>query len=287
MVPVIKFNNGVEMPQEGFGVFQITDFEECKRAVLEALANGYRLIDTAQVYRNEKAVGAALQETDVPRSEIFLTTKVWLPFFGDRVTAQSVEHSLDNLQTDYLDLVLLHEPYGDYYGAYRDLEKMNADGRIRAIGVSNFDEGQLLDLSHQMVIIPAVNQVELNLYQQQKSLREFQQNCDITIEAWAPLGEAQGSMMDEPVVQKIANNHHCTSAQVLLRYLTQLQAVIIPKTVHQERMRENLNIWSFSLTSQEMTALAKLDKGRWFSPDRHSLLTTRHYENLIDQGLDY
>jgi 2,5-diketo-D-gluconate reductase A len=286
-IPLTKLNNGRTMPQEGFGVFQITDFAECKQAVLDALDAGYRLIDTAQVYCNERAVGAALQATTVPRNEIFLTTKVWLPFFGDGITAKSVDCSLTNLKTDYLDLVLLHEPYGDYYGAYRDLEKLVRAGKVRSIGVSNFDAGQLMDLAHQMTIKPAVNQVEFNLYQQQEELRKYQSEQEIALEAWAPLGEAQGMILREPAVAKIAHVHRRTPAQIILRYLTQLGAVVIPKTVHPDRMRENLAIWDFQLSLTEMQQLASLDKGSWLSPDRHSVMATRHYMHLIDQGLDY
>lgn len=284
---MIELNNGQKIPQEGFGTFQITDFDECKRAVLNALDLGYRLIDTAQVYQNERAVGAALKETTVPRSDIFVTTKVWLPFFGDDTTAQSVEASLTRLGLDYLDLVLLHEPYGDYYGAYRDLEKLNVAGKVKSIGVSNFDAGQLLDLTHQMTITPAINQVELNLYQQQTALRKFQQIHNIAIEAWAPLGEANGTILDEPAVFKIAAKYHKTNAQVLLRYLVQLGAIIIPKAVQIEHMQENFEIWDFELTTDEMNQLAILDKNKWLSPNRHSLSSTQHYMNLIDEGLDY
>jgi len=262
MIPTIQLNNGQKMPQEGFGTFQITDFETCKKAVLKALDMGYRLIDTAQVYRNERAVGAALKLTSVPRSEIFVTTKVWLPFFGDDITAQSVENSLQRMGLDYLDLVLLHEPYGDYYGAYRDLEKLVVAGKIKSIGVSNFDAGQLLDLDHQMKITPAVNQVELNLYQQQTDLRKFQAEKKIAIEAWAPLGEVNGSILQEPAVLQIAEKYHKTSAQILLHYLVQLGAVIIPKAVQESHMRDNLAIWDFDLSLSEMHQLAILDKNK-------------------------
>jgi len=287
MIPVIQLNNGQKMPQEGFGTFQITDFETCKNAVLKALDLGYRLIDTAQVYRNERAVGAALKLTTVPRADIFVTTKVWLPFFGDDVTARSVENSLQLMGLDYLDLVLLHEPYGDYYGAYRDLEKLVMVGKIKSIGVSNFDAGQLLDLSHQMKITPAVNQVELNLYQQQTNLRKFQTENKIAIEAWAPLGEVNGSILKEPTVLQIAKKYHKTSAQVLLHYLVQLGVVIIPKAVQERHMRDNLAIWDFDFSALEMRQLAILDKKKWLSPNRHALSSTKHYMDLIDEGLDY
>ncbi|MFC6177014.1 aldo/keto reductase [Companilactobacillus huachuanensis] len=286
MIPTIQLNNGQKMPQEGFGTFQITDFETCKNAVLKALDMGYRLIDTAQVYKNEQAVGAALKLTSVPRSEIFVTTKVWLPFFGDDVTEKSVEDSLQRLGLDYLDLVLLHEPYGDYYGAYRDLEKLVVAGKIRSIGVSNFDAGQLMDLTHQMQITPAVNQVELNLYQQQDDLRKYQTEKQIIIEAWAPLGEVNGSILQEPSVVQIAEKYHKTTAQILLHYLVQLGAVIIPKSVQESHMRDNLDIWNFDLSLSEMQQLAILNKNKWLSPNRHTLGSTKHYMDLIDEGLD-
>ncbi|WP_300558070.1 aldo/keto reductase [Companilactobacillus sp.] len=287
MIPTITLNNGLEMPLEGFGTFQMTDFETCKQAVLNALDGGYRLIDTAQVYRNERAVGAALRETDIPRNEIFVTTKVWLPFYGIDKTQTSVNESLKRLGLDYLDLVLLHEPYSDYYGAYQALEKFNHQGIVRAIGVSNFDAGQILDLAHNSEITPAVNQVELNLYQQQNELRKIHQELKIRTEAWAPLGEASGHILAEPTVEKIAQQYHKTVAQVLLRYLIQLDAVIIPKSSHKKRMLENSDIWNFSLTFDEMDQLVKLNKNKWLSPDRHSLSATKHYQDLIDQGLDY
>jgi diketogulonate reductase-like aldo/keto reductase len=287
MIPTITLNNGLEMPLEGFGTFQLTDFETCKKAVLAALNNGYRLIDTAQVYRNERAVGAALHETNIPRNEIFVTTKVWIPFFGIDTTRTSVLESLKRLGLDYLDLVILHEPYGDYYGAYQALEKLNHQGIVRAIGVSNFDAGQILDLTHNSEIIPTVNQVELNLYQQQNELRKVQQRLNIVTEAWAPLGEASGPIFQEPTVQTIAQHYEKTPAQILLRYLIQLNAVIIPKTSHQKRMIENADIWNFSLSIDEMNQLAKLDKKKWLSPDRHSLSVTQHYQDLIEQGLNY
>ena len=281
MIPNVTLNNHRLIPQEGLGVFQITDFTACRQAVLAALQAGYRLIDTAQVYHNEAAVGAALQMTTVPRAELFITTKVWLSAFGAHRTAQSVKQSLHQLRLDYLDLVLLHEPYGDYYEAYRELEQLVTAGLVRSIGVSNFDAGQLLDLSHQMQLTPAVNQVELNLYQQQRELRQYQQAHGIALEAWAPLGEAQGPMFTEPAVQKLAQKFDKTPAQIILRYLTQLDAIIIPKTVHPARMHENQAIWDFQLTAFDMQQLAALDKGRWLSPDRHALTTTQHYMDLL------
>lgn len=285
-IPSLTLNNHRLIPQEGLGVFQMTDFNTCKQAVLSALHSGYRLIDTAQVYQNEAAVGAALQVAAVPRDELFITTKVWLTAYGQQQTVESVKKSLTRLHLDYLDLVLLHEPYGDYYGAYRGLEQLVTAGLVRTIGVSNFDAGQLLDLSHQMSIKPAVNQVELNLYQQQAPLRRNQRSAGIALEAWAPFGEAPAQLFAEPTVQQLSRQHDKTPAQILLRYLTQLGAIVIPKTVHATRMRENQALWDFALTPTDLHQLAALDRGHWLSPDRHSLAATQHYMDLIDADSD-
>lgn len=282
----IQLNSGATMPRAGFGTFRLVDFETCRRAVLQALDAGYRLIDTAQVYRNEAAVGAALKETTVPREQIFVTTKVWLPFFGHRITAASVDDSLKRLGLDYLDLVLLHEPYGDYYGAYRDLERLVQAGKVRSVGVSNFDAGQLIDLSHQMAITPAVNQVELNVYQQQVALRQAHGELGIVTEGWAPLGEDYKAFLAEPMILAIAKQHGKTVAQILLRYLLQLNTIVIPSTTNLAHLRANATIWDFELSKAEMAQLARLDKKRWLSPDRHSVKATQHYMKLIDEGLE-
>lgn len=287
MIEHVKLNTGFLMPKVGLGTFGITDFEACRLAVLRALDAGYRLIDTAQVYRNERAVGQALRQSDVPRNEIFVTTKVWLPFYGDHKTADSVEQSLKRLRLDYLDLVLLHEPFGDYYGAYRDLERLVDSGQIKSIGVSNFDEGQILDLNHQMRITPAVNQIELNLYQRQDSLRNFDKQYQIVTEAWAPLGEVGGSILQQPIVSKIAQQYGKSPAQILLKYLLQLDVVVIPKTTDPVHLQQNINLFDFNLTADDMAQLQNLNKNKWLSQNRHSLSVTKHYQDLIDVGLDY
>lgn len=287
MIPQMQLNSGHKMPQVGFGTFQITDFEECRLAVLRALKAGYRLIDTAQVYRNERAVGIAIKESLIPRNEIFVTTKVWLPFFGDHKTALAVMQSLKRLDLDYLDLVLLHEPYGDYYGAYRDLEHLVQTGQVKSIGVSNFDEGQIFDLNHQMTITPAVNQVELNLYQRQDSLRSLDKELNIVTQAWAPLGEVSGSILRQPIVMQIAQQHHKTAAQILLKYLLQLNVSVIPKTTNPTHLLQNIDLFDFKLSTENMFQLKNLNKNKWLSPDRHALSVTKHYQELIDAGLDY
>lgn len=287
MIPQMQLNSGHKMPQVGFGTFQITDFEECRLAVLKALKAGYRLIDTAQIYRNERAVGVAIKESLIPRSEIFVTTKVWLPFFGDHKTALAVAQSLKRMDLDYLDLVLLHEPYGDYYGAYRDLEHLVQTGQVKSIGVSNFDEGQIFDLNHQMTITPAVNQVELNIYQRQDSLRSLDKELNIVTQAWAPLGEVSGSILQQPVVLQIAQQYHKTAAQVLLKYLLQLNVSVIPKTTDPVHLLQNIDLFDFKLSTENMFQLKHLNKNKWLSPNRHSLSVTKHYQELIEAGLDY
>lgn len=283
MTATIQLNNGIEIPREGLGTYQLKDLTECKRVVLDALENGYRLIDTSQVYHNEAAVGAAIRESAVAREQVFVTTKVWLPFYGDQVTMNAVKRSLSRMGLDYLDLVLLHEPYGDYYGAYRALERLQQEGLVRAIGVSNFDASQLLDLSHHAEIPPAVNQVEFNVYQQQVPLRRFQRANQIALEAWAPLGEVQEPILQEPLVHQLATKYHKTPGQILLRFLTQQGAIVIPKAAQHQHLMDNIRIWDFTMTPGELGMLAKLDKGRWLSPDRRALTTTQHYMDLIDQ----
>lgn len=286
MSPLIPLNNGQKLPQIGYGTFQITDFEDCKQAVLKALDLGYRLIDTAQIYQNEAAVGAALQETHIPRSEIFVTTKVWISNYGQTVTEKSIEDSLDRMGLTYFDLVLLHEPYGDYYAAYRDLEKLVMQGKIKTIGVSNFDAGQLLDLMHQMRITPAVNQIEVNIYQQQHCLQAFQTQHGIVTQAWAPLGETSGPILVEPIVVNLAHKYRRSPAQILLRFLIQLGVTVIPKAIQVDHMRENIQLGDFELTAVEMKQLTILDKKKWLSPSRHSLCVTQHYMELMDAGLN-
>ena len=261
-VPNIKLANGVEMPQEGFGVYQVPDFDQCKQAVLDALKAGYRHIDTAQAYGNEEAVGAAIKESGVDRHDIFITTKVWLNAFGDGTAEASIQESMKKLGTDYLDLVLLHQPFGDYYGAYRDLEKMYKAGTLRAIGVSNFYPRVYVDLALHADVKPLVNQVETHVFDQERGLRPWLKKYGAAIESWGPLAEGQNGLFTDPTLTKIGQNYGKTPAQVALRFLAQDGVIIIPKSVHADRMAENLDIWDFQLSDDEMATIKKMDTAK-------------------------
>lgn len=283
-VKSIKLNNDVIMPQEGFGVYKIKDLNECETAVSQALSVGYRSIDTAQAYGNESAVGAAIAKSGIPREQLFLTTKVWITDYGQGQTYDSVMESLQRLQTDYVDLIFLHEPWNDFYGAWRDLIKLQQEGRVRALGLSNFNGAQIVDLSHNTGAKPAVVQVETNLYNQEVPMRQLAQQLNFAVEAWAPLGEGQFNMLDDSVASAIGKKHHLTVAQTILRYLTQLGVIVIPKTVHQSRMKENLDIWNVQLSDEEMAQLAGQDRGHGMSWDRTQAKVAEHYMQLIDKG---
>ena len=255
----VTLNNGIKMPILGYGVYQVTQ-EECERCVLDALKVGYRSLDTAQSYFNEEQVGNAIQKSGVPREEIFLTTKVWVEHYGYEQAKASVMESMHKLQTDYLDLVLLHQPFSDTYGAYRALEELYAEGKIRAIGVSNFYVDRMVDFASFNQIKPMVNQVETHIFQQQKELKEWADKYGIQLEAWAPFGEGRNGTFDNPVVREIGARYHKTAAQVMLRWNIQRGIVVIPKSTHLERMKENFEVFDFVLTSEEMAAIADLDR---------------------------
>ena len=255
----VTLNNGIKMPILGYGVYQVTQ-EECERCVLNALKVGYRSLDTAQSYFNEEQVGNAIQKSGVPREEIFLTTKVWVEHYGYEQAKASVMESMRKLQTDYLDLVLLHQPFSDTYGAYRALEELYAEGKIRAIGVSNFYVDRMVDFASFNQIKPMVNQVETHIFQQQKELKEWADKYGIQLEAWAPFGEGRNGTFDNPVVREIGARYHKTAAQVMLRWNIQRGVVVIPKSTHLERMKENFEVFDFVLTSEEMAAIADLDR---------------------------
>lgn len=255
----VTLYNGVKMPIIGYGVYQITQ-NECERCVLDALKAGYRSIDTAQSYFNEEQVGSAIKKSGVPRDELFITTKVWVEHYGYEEAKQSVIESMKKLQTDYLDLVLLHQPFSDYYGAYRALEDLYEEGRIRAIGVSNFYPDRMVDIASFSKIKPMVNQVETHPYNQQKIAKEWMDKYSVQIEAWAPFGEGRGNMFSDPVISDIAKKHSRSVAQVILRWHIQRGVVVIPKSTHFERMKENINVFDFELTEDEMSAIASLDK---------------------------
>ncbi len=254
----MKLYNGVEIPANGFGVYQVSK-EDCKESVLTALKTGYRHIDTAQSYFNESEVGEALKESDVPRKEIFLTTKVWIDNYGGGKTYDSVVESLKKLQTDYLDLILLHQPVGDYYAAYRDLEKLYEEGKVRAIGVSNFYPDRLVDLCMFAKIKPMVNQIEVNVFNQQVEAKKWADKYGVVLEAWAPFAEGRNNMFHNEVLQAIGEKHNKSVAQVILRWLYQRGIVSLAKSVHQERIKENFDIYSFELDNDDMKKIETLD----------------------------
>ena len=257
----VTLNNGVQMPMLGYGVYQVTK-DECERCVLDALKVGYRLIDTAQSYFNEEEVGNALVNSGIPREEIFLTTKVWIEHYGYDECLASVLESLRKLKTDYLDLCLLHQPFSDVYGAYRALEDLMAEGKIRAIGISNFYVDRMVDIASFARVKPAVNQIEIHPHHQQNEQLEWHNKYGIQLEAWAPFGEGRGGMFDLPELKTIGEKYGKTPAQVMLRWHIQRGIVVIPKSTHIERMEENFNVFDFELTAEDMEIIATLDKGQ-------------------------
>ena len=255
----VKLNNGVEMPILGFGVYQIPK-EETKECVLNAIKVGYRLIDTAQSYFNESEVGDAIKECGVPRSELFITTKVWIDNYGYDKCKESVLKSLEKLKTDYIDLVLLHQPFSDYYGAYRALEDLYEEGKIRAIGVSNFYPDRLADIClFGRKVIPAVNQVETNPLNGQVKAQENMEKYGVHIEAWAPFGEGRSGMFENVTLKKIGEKYNKSVAQVILRWLIQRGVIVVCKSTHIERMEENFDVFDFKLSNEDMEEIRKLD----------------------------
>ena len=254
----IILSNGVKMPQLGYGVYQVTK-EECERCVSDAIDVGYRLIDTAQSYFNEEQVGNAIAKSSVKREDIFLTTKVWIEHYGYEEAKKSVLLSMEKLQTSYLDLILLHQPFADYYGAYRALEELYEEGKVRAIGVSNFYPDRLVDLASFAKIAPMVNQVETHPLNQQIEAHSWMEKYHVQHEAWAPFGEGRGNMFTNPLLQAIADAHHKSIAQIILRWHLQRGIVVIPKSTHKDRMAENFNVFDFQLSDEEMKSIASLD----------------------------
>lgn len=255
----ITLSNGVKMPQLGYGVYQVSK-DECERCVLDAIKVGYRSIDTAQSYFNESEVGNAIIKSGVPRDELFITTKVWIEHYGYEKTKASVLESMRKLRVDYLDLCLLHQPFGDVYGAYRALEDLYDEGKIRAIGISNFYPDRMIDLASFSRIKPMINQIEIHPHNQQTESKTWHDKYGIQLEAWAPFGEGRGGMFDLPQLKSIGEKYNKTVAQVILRWHLQRGIVIIPKTTHIERMEENFNIFDFELTQDDMNEITKLDK---------------------------
>lgn len=257
----VTLNNGIKMPQLGYGVYQ-TPPEDTERCVLEAIEVGYRSIDTAQAYGNEEGVGNAIQKCGLPREDLFITTKIWISNAGYEKAKASIVESLHKLQTDYIDLLLIHQPFGDYYGTYRAMEEAYRAGKVRAIGVSNFYPDRYLDLAHFAEIKPAVNQVETHVFQQQKIAKEYLKKNGTQIMSWGPFAEGKNDYFNNPVLKDVAAAHGKSAAQVALRFLLQSDVVLIPKSVHKERMEENFNVFDFALTDEEMARIEALDTGK-------------------------
>lgn len=259
MTPTVTLNNGVTMPMLGFGVFQVPDLAVCEQSVLTALKTGYRLLDTAAAYQNEAAVGQAVRKSGVPRSEVFLTTKLWVSDASYEGAKAGFQRSLELLQVEYVDLFLLHQPYGDVHGAWRALEELNAAGRIRAIGVSNFHPDRVMDLIVHNKVIPAVNQLETHPFYQRTEDQKFLTENKVQLESWGPFAEGKHDIFTNPVLQKIGARHGKTVGQVILRWLTQRGVVAIPKSVRAERIAENFEVFDFELSPDELSAIATLD----------------------------
>ena len=257
----ITLNNGVKMPLEGFGVFQVPDSAQCEQAVLDAIASGYRLIDTAAAYMNEKAVGKAIKKSGVPREELFITTKLWVQDASYEAAKKAIQTSLDNLGLSYLDLYLIHQPMGDYVGAYCAMEEAYKEGKLKAIGVCNFYPHRLADLCETVEVIPAVNQVELHPFFQQENALALMKEYGVVPEAWGPFAEGNHGIFTHPVLTAIGQKYGKSAAQVALRWNVQRGVVVIPKSVHKERIEQNMNIWDFQLSDEDMAEIAKLDIG--------------------------
>jgi diketogulonate reductase-like aldo/keto reductase len=255
----VILNNGVEMPILGFGVYQIEDPNQCEQAVYDALMAGYRSIDTAAAYMNEEAVGRAIKRSGVPREEIFVTTKLWIQDAGYESTKKAFTKSLERLQLDYLDLYLIHQPFGDVYGSWRAMEELYREGKIRAIGVSNFYPDRLVDLITHNEVVPAVNQVETHPFCQQIESHKLMKEYNVQIESWAPFAEGRNNMFQNQVIASIAEKYNKSVAQVILRWLTQREVVVIPKSSRTERIIENFNIFDFELSGEDMEKISKLD----------------------------
>ena len=274
----VKLSNGVEMPVLGYGVYQVTP-EECERCVSDALSVGYRMIDTAQAYYNEEGVGHAVKKSGIPREELFLVTKVWISNAGYEKAKASIDESLRKLQTDYIDLLLIHQPFNDYYGTYRAMEEAYKAGKLRAIGVSNFYPDRFIDLAEFCDIKPMVNQVETHVFNQQRQPQEIMQEYGTQIMSWGPFAEGRNDFFTNPVLKSIGEKYGKSVAQTALRFLIQRGMVVIPKSTHKERMEQNLDVFDFSLSTEDMEAIGKLDKGEslffsHYSPDTVRFLTS-------------
>lgn len=276
----ITLNNGVKMPMLGYGVYQISQ-QECEKCVRDAIEIGYRAIDTAQAYHNEDAVGRAIAQCGIPRQELFLTTKVWISNAGYEKAKSSIEASLHNLKTDYVDLLLIHQPFGDYYGTYRAMEEAVRAGKARAIGVSNFYPDRWLDLFHFCEIKPAVNQVETHVFQQQKTAHALMKKYGIQIESWGPFAEGKNGMFTNEILKTVGGRYGKTAAQTALRFLVQSGVAVIPKSVKKERMKENFNVFDFSLSEDEMHQIEALDTAQSLFFSHYDPHTVEWFMSLV------
>ena len=276
----VTVNNGVKMPILGYGVYQ-TPPEDTERCVLEAIQTGYRSIDTAQAYGNEEGVGNAIEKCGLPREDLFITTKVWITNAGYEKAKASIEESLKKLKTDYIDLLLIHQPFGDYYGSYRAMEEAYKAGKVRAIGISNFYPDRYLDLVHFAEVKPAVNQVETHLFQQQKVAKEYMAKHDTQIMSWGPFAEGRNDYFNTPALKEIGEKYGKTPAQIALRFLIQSGVVVIPKSVHKERMEENFNVFDFSLSADDMKTLEALDTENSLFFSHHDPATVEWFMSIV------
>jgi len=276
--PSVKLNNGVEMPVLGFGVFQIP-VEQTAQAVVDALASGYRSLDTARSYMNEEAVGSGIAASDVPREEMFIATKLWVEDQGEEKARRAFEGSLDSLGLDYVDLYLIHQPFGDYYGSWRAMEKLNSEGLARAIGVSNFFPDRLVDLIEHNEVAPAINQVECHPFFQRVDYQELMRERGVQIESWVPFAEGRNNLFTDPMLSEIGAAHGKSVAQVVLRWLIQRGVVVVQKSVRPERMRENLDVFDFELTADEMGRIAVMDRGESLFFDHHDPAIASQFAN--------
>lgn len=256
----VTLNNGVQMPVLGYGVYQIADLDECERCVLDAIEVGYRSIDTAQAYYNEEAVGRAVKKSGLPREEFFVTTKIWISNGGYERAAASIEESLRKLQMDYIDLLLIHQPFNDYYGTYRAMQEAYRAGKLGSIGVSNFYPDRLIDFCNFVDVVPAVNQVETHVFQQQKKAHEIMEKYNVQHESWGPFAEGRKDFFSNEVLNEIGKKYGKSASQVALRFLIQNDVVVIPKTVHKERMEQNFNVFDFRLTESDLQLISALDE---------------------------
>jgi diketogulonate reductase-like aldo/keto reductase len=276
----VTLNNGVKMPKLGYGVYQ-TPVEDTKRCVLDAIKVGYRHIDTAQAYGNEAGVGDALAECGIPREEFFITTKIWISNAGYENAKKSIEESLKKLRTEYIDLLLIHQPFGDYYGSYRAMEDAYEAGKVRAIGVSNFYPDRYIDIEHFARIKPAVNQIETHVFQQQKVAKEYLAKNNCQIESWGPFAEGKNDYFNNPVLKEIGEKYGKSAAQVALRFLLQSDVVVIPKSVHVERMEQNFNVFDFTLNEEEMGRIEALDGGESLFFSHYDPKTVEWFMTLV------